>query len=80
MEGDNMSETKLQNYSVDPKYKWNSDFPAVLVFDVNETLIDFESMNDLAVWLPLMYGIRLERKARAFLPLCSPAPVTRYCP
>jgi 2-haloacid dehalogenase len=33
--------------AIDPKYQWNSSKPSVLVFDVNETLIDFESMNDL---------------------------------
>src|SRR5580658_10755883 len=33
--------------SIDPKYQWNSQQPSVLVFDVNETLIDFESMNEL---------------------------------
>jgi 2-haloacid dehalogenase len=32
---------------VNPKYQWNSERPAVLVFDVNETLINFESMNEL---------------------------------
>jgi 2-haloacid dehalogenase len=32
---------------VDPKYQWNAEKPSVLVFDVNETLINFESMNDL---------------------------------
>jgi 2-haloacid dehalogenase len=33
--------------SIEPKYQWNSQQPSVLVFDVNETLIDFESMNEL---------------------------------
>ena len=33
--------------SIEPKYEWNSQQPSVLVFDVNETLIDFESMNEL---------------------------------
>jgi 2-haloacid dehalogenase len=32
---------------INPKYQWNSEKPSVLVFDVNETLIDFESMNEL---------------------------------
>src|SRR5262245_45254178 len=32
---------------IDAKYQWNRDQPPVLVFDVNETLIDFESMNPL---------------------------------
>src|ERR1700761_2081717 len=32
---------------VDLKYQWNSEKPSVLVFDVNETLINFESMNTL---------------------------------
>jgi 2-haloacid dehalogenase len=32
---------------IDAKYQWNRETPAVLVFDVNETLIDFESMNPL---------------------------------
>jgi 2-haloacid dehalogenase len=32
---------------IDPRYQWNSEKPSVLVFDVNETLIDFESMNEL---------------------------------
>jgi 2-haloacid dehalogenase len=30
---------------LDAKYQWNWENPTVLVFDVNETLIDFESMN-----------------------------------
>src|ERR1700723_4739182 len=33
--------------SIDPKYQWNSEEPSVLVFDVNETLINFEAMNAL---------------------------------
>jgi hypothetical protein len=32
---------------IDAKYQWNQEKPTVLVFDVNETLIDFESMNPL---------------------------------
>lgn len=32
---------------LEEKYQWNREKPAVLVFDVNETLIDFESMNPL---------------------------------
>jgi 2-haloacid dehalogenase len=36
-----------QTDGVNPKYRWNSERPAVLVFDVNETLINFESMNAL---------------------------------
>jgi 2-haloacid dehalogenase len=32
---------------INPKYQWNSEEPSVLVFDVNETLINFESMNAL---------------------------------
>jgi 2-haloacid dehalogenase len=32
---------------INPKYQWNSEMPSVLVFDVNETLINFESMNAL---------------------------------
>jgi 2-haloacid dehalogenase len=32
---------------VDAKYQWNREKPTVLVFDVNETLIDLESMNPL---------------------------------
>lgn len=32
---------------VDANYQWNRETPTVLVFDVNETLIDFESMNPL---------------------------------
>ena len=28
---------------IDTKYQWNRGNPAVLVFDSNETLIDFES-------------------------------------
>jgi 2-haloacid dehalogenase len=33
--------------AISPKYQWNSEKPSVLVFDVNETLINFESMNEL---------------------------------
>jgi 2-haloacid dehalogenase len=40
-------ERNLQTDSIDPKYQWNSEKPSVLVFDVNETLINFESMNSL---------------------------------
>jgi 2-haloacid dehalogenase len=36
-----------QTDGIDPKYQWNSEKPSVLVFDVNETLINFESMNAL---------------------------------
>jgi 2-haloacid dehalogenase len=32
---------------IDAKYQWNREKPTVLVFDVNETLIDYESMNPL---------------------------------
>jgi 2-haloacid dehalogenase len=32
---------------IDAKYQWNRDKPTVLVFDVNETLIDVDSMNPL---------------------------------
>src|SRR5580698_8262498 len=40
-------EKAVQTDGVDPKYRWNSEKPSVLVFDVNETLINFESMNSL---------------------------------
>jgi 2-haloacid dehalogenase len=40
-------ETVGASHAVDPKYQWNSEMPSVLVFDVNETLINFESMNEL---------------------------------
>ena len=33
--------------AINPKYQWNSEKPSVLIFDVNETLIDFESMDEL---------------------------------
>jgi 2-haloacid dehalogenase len=33
------------NFVIDSKARWNSQKPSILVFDVNETLIDFESMN-----------------------------------
>ena len=36
-----------QANEINPKYQWNSEKPSVLVFDVNETLINFESMNAL---------------------------------
>ena len=36
-----------QTDEIDPKYQWNSEKPTVLVFDVNETLINFESMSAL---------------------------------
>jgi 2-haloacid dehalogenase len=39
--------TPGQTDGIDPKYQWNSEKPSVLVFDVNETLINFESMNAL---------------------------------
>ena len=42
-----MSEAITRNSLVDSKYQWNDEVPTVLVFDVNETLIDFESMNKL---------------------------------
>ena len=32
---------------IDAKYQWNREKPTMLVFDVNETLIDFESMHPL---------------------------------
>lgn len=47
MKGNNMSEAITGKSPVDSKYQWNSEVPTVLVFDVNETLIDFESMNGL---------------------------------
>src|SRR6202012_2105103 len=37
----------VQTNEIDPKYQWNSEKPSVLVFDVNETLINFESMNTM---------------------------------
>src|SRR5580700_11994382 len=40
-------EKTVQPDGIDPKYQWNCEKPSVLVFDVNETLIDFESMNQL---------------------------------
>ena len=42
-----MSEAITGKSPVDSKYRWNNEVPSVLVFDVNETLIDFESMNGL---------------------------------
>jgi 2-haloacid dehalogenase len=33
--------------AIDPKSQWNNEKPSILVFDVNETLIDFESLNPL---------------------------------
>jgi 2-haloacid dehalogenase len=36
-----------QTDAINLKYQWNSEKPSVLVFDVNETLINFESMNAL---------------------------------
>ncbi len=33
--------------TTNPRDQWNSEKPSVLVFDVNETLIDFESMSEL---------------------------------
>jgi 2-haloacid dehalogenase len=47
LKGNNMSEAITGNSPVDSKYRWNNEVPSVLVFDVNETLIDFESMNGL---------------------------------
>src|SRR5580698_2182725 len=40
-------EKTVQTDGIDPKYQWNCEKPSVLVFDVNETLINFESMNEL---------------------------------
>jgi 2-haloacid dehalogenase len=40
-------EKTVQTDGIDPKYQWNCEKPSVLVFDVNETLINFESMNAL---------------------------------
>jgi 2-haloacid dehalogenase len=40
-----IKERAVETNGIDPKYQWNSEKPSVLVFDVNETLIDFESMN-----------------------------------
>jgi 2-haloacid dehalogenase len=42
-----MNSTETNKTAVDPKTQWNKEQPAVLVFDVNETLIDFESLNPL---------------------------------
>jgi 2-haloacid dehalogenase len=42
-----MSEAITGKSPDDSKYRWNNEVPSVLVFDVNETLIDFESMNGL---------------------------------
>lgn len=42
-----IKERAVQTTGIDPKYQWNSERPSVLVFDVNETLINFESMNTL---------------------------------
>jgi 2-haloacid dehalogenase len=46
--------TRTQNVTADtaagrinPKYPWNCEEPALLVFDVNEKLIDLESINAL---------------------------------
>jgi 2-haloacid dehalogenase len=47
MKGNNMSEAITGKSPDDSKYRWNNEVPTVLVFDVNETLIDFESMNGL---------------------------------
>jgi 2-haloacid dehalogenase len=41
------SEEPAKTDAINPKYQWNSGKPSILVFDVNETLIDFESMNTL---------------------------------
>jgi 2-haloacid dehalogenase len=41
------STSEVSDSGVDPNMTWNKDVPSVLVFDVNETLIDFESMNPL---------------------------------
>jgi 2-haloacid dehalogenase len=32
---------------IEAKYQWNREKPTALIFDVNETLLDFESMNPL---------------------------------
>lgn len=37
----------MNTTAIDPKMQWNKEQPSVLVFDVNETLIDFESLNPL---------------------------------
>ena len=47
LKGNNMSEAITGKSPDDSKYRWNNEVPSVLVFDVNETLIDFESMNGL---------------------------------
>jgi 2-haloacid dehalogenase len=39
--------TTLASDVVDANDQWNRQKPSILVFDVNETLIDFESMNPL---------------------------------
>jgi 2-haloacid dehalogenase len=41
------SETKQAPNVLDANDQWNRQKPSILVFDVNETLIDFESMNPL---------------------------------
>jgi 2-haloacid dehalogenase len=43
----NTSTSEVSDSGVDPNMTWNKDVPSVLVFDVNETIIDFESMNPL---------------------------------
>jgi 2-haloacid dehalogenase len=42
-----IEKTASETSAVNPKYQWNAEKPSVLVFDVNETLINFESMNGL---------------------------------
>jgi 2-haloacid dehalogenase len=42
-----MKEQNMNTTAIDPKMQWNKEQPSVLVFDVNETLIDFESLNPL---------------------------------
>src|ERR1700753_1126778 len=42
-----IKERAVHTNGIDPKYQWNFEKPSVLVFDVNETLINFESMNAL---------------------------------
>ncbi|HEX4228944.1 MAG TPA: haloacid dehalogenase type II [Bryobacteraceae bacterium] len=44
---ENQLNTNAADSLIEAKYRWNREKPSVLVFDVNETLIDFESMNPL---------------------------------
>lgn len=39
--------TSAVDARIETKYQWNREKPSILVFDVNETLIDFESLNPL---------------------------------